>query len=206
MWKRFHKKYPDKTPSDVKNEWSETGKTAARLGTLLHQHIEDFYNNGAKDVELKQDSDGEVYSEFNQFLSFHSTHISSVSSQLNLQLHRTEWRIFDEESGLAGSIDCIFKDSNGDLHLYDWKRIKELVKTNKWKKFGLHPISDLADINYIHYCLQLNLYKYILEKCYDVKVRSMNIVAFRSDSYEVCEIPDMKDRIMDMLTASRASK
>ena len=39
--------------------------------------------------------------------------------------------VFDEDVKLAGSIDMIFEREDGDLEIYDWKRCKEIRKSNQ---------------------------------------------------------------------------
>ena len=38
-------KYWGMTPNQIKEQWNQTGKNSARLGTLLHDRIEKFMNN-----------------------------------------------------------------------------------------------------------------------------------------------------------------
>ena len=80
----------------------------------------------------------------------------------------------------------VFENEDGTLQIYDWKRCKEISKTNSWNKFAITECIDyLPDCNYWHYCLQLNIYKYILEKKYNKKV---------TDLYLVCLHPDNKNK------------
>ena len=63
---------------------------------------------------------------------------------------------------------------NGHLVLFDWKRSKSLAEkySNRWQKMR-EPLSHLDDCAGVHYRLQLNAYKYILEKYYGVCVDDM---------------------------------
>lgn len=42
-----------------------------------------------------------------------------------LTAFRTEWMIYGEEERLAGSIDFVAEDRQGDLVIFDWKRSKD---------------------------------------------------------------------------------
>jgi hypothetical protein len=41
-----------------------------------------------------------------------------------------------------------------------------------------YPFNDLPDCNYIHYCLQLSFYKFIIERNSDIKISKLRIVHF----------------------------
>ena len=94
-----------------------------------------------------------------------------------LKPYRTEWMVYHEELKLAGSIDMVYENPDGSLSIYDWKRSKEISKTNGFKKYALNPCIDyLPDTNYWHYSLQLNTYKAILEAKYGKKVTDLYLV------------------------------
>jgi len=64
----------------------------------------------------------------------------------------------------------VFEKEDGTLLIYDWKRSKEIKKTNPFNKWAnKEEIEHLPDSNYWHYCLQLNTYKAILEDKYGQK-------------------------------------
>jgi len=67
-----------------------------------------------------------------------------------------------------------YKNSDGSIEIYDWKRCKAIVKENKYKKYAkVDFLKNFDDTNYNHYSLQLNLYKYILESKYNYKVNNI---------------------------------
>jgi len=188
----FSKKYGTKTIEQVKNEWNDTGKHAAELGTLLHICIENFYNQISCDIPKS------IETEFDYFKRFHKEHVISNG----LEPYRTEWYIFMEEYKIAGSVDMVFKLRNGNLAIYDWKRSKKIEFSNKYSK-ALNPISHLDDCNMSHYSLQLNLYRYILEKKYDKVVEKLCLVFLHHDnsSYIIIEVKDQRNDIENMLTS-----
>ena len=121
---------------------------------------------------------------------------------LPLIAFRTEWCIFAEEEKLAGCIDFVAKCSTREVILFDWKRTKQLRNkySNPWASMR-HPLSHLADSAGVHYRLQLNLYKFILEKYYDLKVRAMHVVCLRPDN---CDHGPFLDTVPDMLVEAKA--
>jgi len=163
-----HSPYFGMSAEEIKRQWKEKAEEASRLGTLLHNTIEDYYNghNPAPDESIQY--------EFNQFLEFHE----KIQTTTNLIPYRSEWCVFHEDYHVAGSIDMIFRDPVTDeLHIYDWKRTPLLKKKNHFQR-GFDPISYLDDCNYIHYSLQLNIYKSILESKYDKKIKNLTLVCF----------------------------
>ncbi len=112
--------------------------------------------------------------------------------------------IYDEELKIAGSIDMLYMNKNGNLDIYDWKRCKNITKENYWRSSTTKCIGHLPDSNFWHYSLQLNVYKYILERNYDVKIDDLYIVCLHPNqtSYIKMKIPNLKDEI-DALFSKR---
>ena len=175
-------KYYGLEPDEIKHMWEENGKLQSQLGTKLHQNIELFYNEEEIDYD-------EV--EFEHFMNFHKEH-------MHLKPFRTEWMIYAKDLKLAGSIDMVYEEE-GILHIYDWKRSKEIKEQNQYQE-GKYPLSHLPDCNYWHYSLQLNCYKAILEKYYNVKVGDLYLVVLHPDNNNFIKIKaaDLQKEI-DML-------
>ena len=41
--------------------------------------------------------------------------------------YRTEWRIYNDELSLAGTVDMVYEKENGELFIFDWKKIQDLL-------------------------------------------------------------------------------
>ncbi len=193
----FAKKYGSKTPQEVKDEWIQIGQEASERGTLLHKYIEDFYNG------IDAQRPPELAKEIGMFYNF-------FSSTRSLEPYRTEWYIWDEEHRIAGSIDMLFRidpvNAPNKVAIYDWKCSKEIKTSNKYEK-ALPPISHLDDCNKNHYTLQLNLYKYILEKNYGLIICGLYLVVIHKthDNFEIIPVPDMIDNIKQMLAVGNTN-
>jgi len=177
-------KYYGMTRKEIKQIWDNKRDTAAGEGTKLHYDIECFYN----DVELEVPNNS---LEYQYFLTFHKDFS-------HLLPYRTEWIIFYEELRLAGSVDMIFKNEDGSIDIYDWKRVKEISKVSKWNKWCKSDvISHLPDTNYWHYALQLNIYKAILIKKYGMKVRDLYLVSLHPEnkSYNRILVSDLSSDV-----------
>lgn len=118
---------------------------------------------------------------------------------------RTEWLVFDEEHKVAGSIDMVYKKSDGTLAIYDWKRIEEVKTENRFQS-GLGPVAHLPDTNYWHYSLQLNVYRYIIQKHYGYTVSELALVVLHPNnrSWRVVKLNFLDDEVVGMMM-SRAT-
>lgn len=172
------------TPEEVADMWKKKGEKAAQEGTYLHEQIESYY--------LEQDYD--TTEEFHLFRQF-------VSDHQEIKPYRSEWRIFDEEHHIAGTIDLISRNGSG-YEIFDWKRSKKVVNQftgspicDNPRRCGIGQLSDIDDTSYNRYCLQQSLYRFILEKNYGMKVIKMHLVVLYPDydRYYKVEVPYQKD-------------
>ena len=188
-------KYFGMTKQEIKNEWKKNRIDSTTKGTKLHKYIEDTYNQVDFTDEQKQASQDNIeYSYFHSFLLKHT----------HMKPYRTEWCVYDEEYKISGSIDMTFIHKDGEISIYDWKRCKKIVQDNQYSSFGKPPFREqLPDNNYTHYSLQLNTYKYILEKNYGVKIKDMYLVVFHpdneGDNYVKVEVKNMQPLVKQIL-------
>lgn len=188
-WKKS--KYYGKTREEIKAGWDENGRIASEAGTKMHYDIECYYN--------------EIYNnnssiEFEYFLHFDDW----VKANTNMLPYRTEMIVWDKELKICGSIDMLYENECGELEIYDWKRCKKIEKTsgfNKWAK--TQCIDHLPDTNYWHYALQLNTYKYLIEKNYGKKVKNMYLVCLHPDNsnknFMRFKLPHLNEEITDLM-------
>ena len=183
-------KYFGQTREEIKAGWKKNGEEASKAGTKMHYDIECFYND--LDVEIDEDC-----VEFDYFMAFEN----DIGSKL--EPYRTEWMVWDKELKLAGSIDMIFENDDGTLLIYDWKRCKNIKKDNGYQSSTTECINHLPDTNFWHYSLQLNTYKYMVEKNYGKKVTGMYLICLhpnnQNDSYIRLEVPHLKTEMDDLM-------
>jgi len=185
-------KYFGLTREEIKDGWEKNRDEAAKAGTEMHYNIECYYNKSLREGFAWESSKEGEY--FLQFLE-HWGH---------LQPYRTEWTVFHEELKLAGSIDMIFEHQDGTLQIYDWKRSREIRKTAFGNDFATTPcISHLPDSNYWHYCLQLNIYKYIIESKYGKKVTDLYLVCMhpnnKNNNYQRIKVVDLSEEVKELV-------
>jgi hypothetical protein len=175
--------------------WEDNGAVQSGLGTTMHRNIELYYNG----IDT-----GDTSTEFGYFLEY-----DKVIKERKWTPFRTEMMVWDEESKVCGSIDMIYveekylddiplwKKGEKILHirLVDWKRSKKIT-TNGFKKTGFGLCSDMPDSNFFHYKIQLNLYRFILEKKYSIIVDSMAITICHPNQKTFQEITFSDEQVL----------
>jgi hypothetical protein len=173
--------YYKKSPVQIENAWEINRVSASSQGTKLHAMIEHFFN----DIDIEYD---DTMLDFTQFLKFNDDHS-------DLCIFRTEWIIYSTELMIAGSIDAVFLNADGTYTIFDWKRSKEIHYDAYGDGKALEPFEHLPDCNFSQYSLQLNLYKTILEKHYDVVIKDMYLCVFHptnpDNTYIKIQVPSM---------------
>ena len=208
-------KYYGQTPEEIKAGWDRGRDEAAAAGTAMHAAIEQYYLGlggsppGPPDLgQVEPDEDASALCVRSspsggawggsppnpQFEAF-------VADHPHLRCYRTEWMIFDEDVKIAGSIDFVSENADGTLTIYDWKRCKEIKKTNSFGDSAITEcIAHLPDTNYWHYALQLNTYKTILERKYGKKVQDLFLVGLHPNlpTYKLYKVPILVQEMTDL--------
>lgn len=187
-------------------KWERIGKRASEVGTFMHEQTENYFQRGFFETdytftfrdEVEQVS---IETERQQFLHF--------VADYKISPYRQEWPIYDTTLNIAGTIDMICKNADGTFTLYDWKRSSKVVNAQGQPiteafagKTGFNGIS-LPDTAFYHYCIQQNLYRYMLETHYGLHVKAMNLVVLCPDypTYFVAEVPKMDEVVQQIMAA-----
>lgn len=170
-------KKEERSEEDVLDEFLKNRDEAAEKGTYLHKQIENFFLGKEYDAQMK---------EFNLFLKFYE----EIIANKGFQFVEAEKKILLDEYNVAGTVDALFKKPNKDQYIIiDWKRSKNLLVDGHPKKYGfgyaLSELNHLDNSSYYKYALQQNIYKYILERKYEISISSMNLIVLyeKYDSY-----------------------
>ena len=168
---------------EIAEEWRVNRTDASFRGTCMHAAIEYAYN-GLQHELFADDTPqlaAELGVEYAMFRRFHAEHIVA---ERRLRPFRTELRVCDPSYELAGSVDMLYREARDgaspfELHMYDWKRSKQL----RYEAFGTNdmgrgPVHALPNCNVSHYYLQLNGYRYLIERNTPYRVRSMYLAVF----------------------------
>ena len=172
------------TPEKVIVMWELKAQESRELGTTMHQKIEGYYQG-------KHSNDDDAFRLFKMF-----------ADKIKLVPYRTEWTVYDTDHNIAGTIDFV-DYQYGEYTIYDWKRSDKIiangmpVKVSKYQEKGLYPLEHLENCAYYHYALQLSLYKFILERNYDMKISKLRLGIFHPsyDKPYVLEMPYLENEV-----------
>lgn len=189
-------KYYGMTDDEIKQGWSKNGEEARTLGTMMHESIEGFLDGSPSEITSTEMD------------YFHHFWRDFTESHPDYRIYRVEWMIYDEQYGIAGSIDCVLArltaDGKREVIILDWKRSKEIKISNRFEK-GLPPLENLDHCNYSHYSVQLNIYREILERNYDVSVKEMHIVVFHPSNRDYMRYPISKIDVQALCQNAQSS-
>lgn len=149
---------------EILEHWNELGER----GTFVHNEIDSYVTDGTP-------------------LTHDLAHKARL--WLELVLKSSRYKLFSEQRvgvpqfKLAGTIDLLVYDSLLDEWLIvDWKTNATIYESSFNGAKGTHWATvGHMDCNYVHYSLQLSLYRWILENFYGFKVNSMYIVHLRDN-------------------------
>jgi len=187
----------------VKYAWTFLNELSTYKGSALHNFIENYYYNKIfyypkKEIENNFGYDP-IYEDYtlikNQFIKFYN---DSFNRLIPI---KPEYIVYDKEYKVSGMVDMLFYNIKSKrLEIWDWKTNKKLNRFNDFQKMS-GIFSDLDDCEFNTYSLQLNTYKYIIEKNTGIKLGDCYIVWFFSGNkgYEIIKIPDLQHRVETML-------
>jgi len=159
--------------------WLKLWKGNQEYGTLVHKDIEDSILLSSKN-EFIESENAKLW-------------LDNYMRKLTKPFLMPELLLYSEEYKIAGTADLVIVhgDDAQDVTLIDWKCTKEFKKKNYdnlMTKFGF------PDCNYYKYCLQLNMYAYLLRQNFH-NVKDVKLVRVYGESIEVIDIPAMQDII-----------
>lgn len=177
-------KYYGKTMEEILHLWLINGGEKSGHGSHAHNTIENYHNNQPYDANLRS---------FQLFKIFEKECIDG-----KLVPFRAEPYLYNREIKMVGAVDMLYsyincekkeRDINGKLHLclVDWKCVEDFTMEaitmysvsmgRRIKKMGIQPCTaNVEDCKYRKYCIQLMLYKWMLEQAYDIIIDDMWII------------------------------
>lgn len=172
------------TAEEIQAKWEANGQEASHRGTEAHLQMELFLN---REHAREGDPENAIGRQF----------LREVLAPRGAKAYRTEWEIFASEENVAGSVDAVFRMPDGGLAVVDWKRSKGL-RWNMHARFKRKdekrcepPLDHLDNADGAKYALQLNLYKYIIEKYYGERVVALVLVSLHPDVPFVTMVPSL---------------
>lgn len=160
--------------------WEKESLSSKKDGISLHEYIE----NKIRDLNFVQREKKQHFLGFDIF--FEEWKKSNFVKEI-------EYKIYDHEKKIVGCVDAIFKNDKDETILVDWKLVNDFDCKTRFDKCK-SPLEHLPANNNTKYALQMNLYKYILEKKsngYDINIDYMYIIKFLKN-FKLFEIQPIK--------------
>ena len=202
------KKYAKKhglSQEEVLAEWDKKGKVSALSGTAIHSYLENLKRGKVFGVDFSNaDKEGlgeEVRERFELIKpKADAFHQDTLGRLFPIQLEYT----VGLEDFIAGNIDFLcWNEAAQEIQIWDYKNVKEISKTNNFRQYCNYPFSGMPDCNYVHYSIQLNVYKAILQRVLGVRVGAIYLVHFDytkpDDSFEIHPCLDLVDIVNEEL-------
>lgn len=201
----FHKKFNQKlvakrialrdgkNENDIINGWNKNNSESANFGTRVHSFAENYCqymigkSNRVYNPRIQKEK--EYHNSIKQFWDKHKE-LTPVDIERKIVV--PNWM-------LAGTVDLIARCNEGYFYVVDWKTSKQINTMNNWGQKMFPPLQHLDDCNFIHYSLQLNLYSYMLEKRYGLKIKGCYIIHLQASKFNEIEIPILRKEIEQMI-------
>lgn len=181
-----------KTAKILREEWKHAGDIACCLGTHVHSVCElgwankEYYPN---------EQDFVTYPEIKEDFEYRKKKAKKIISDMRkiYMPVKNELIVYDRDWKLCGTIDFLAKDTrDGSYAIIDWKTNKKWEYSNKFSRMKA-PFDFMDDCNISHYEMQLNIYKAILEKHTDIKIKDLILVHIPPKEIGKAEIHRCRD-------------
>jgi len=173
---------------EMKHLWKYINKVGVTRGSIIHDYAENLFNNKIFPYPIER-----IEKEFgcDPILDTYlrsKKHVDTFyrKSQGKLIPIKLELVVYDEEFGIGGMVDLLFYNVRaGEFQIWDWKTNKEFsgwnpeTKTNNLEEGKANftgPLGLLKDNDLNHYSLQLDMYKYIIEKNTGLKLGQSHLI------------------------------
>lgn len=190
----------------VKRAWEFINKKGTMKGSAIHDYAENLFLNKVfpypKELILNEFGFDPVLPEY----EITKRHVDKFYDDVMGKLIpiRTEMVVHDKDTLIGGMVDMLFYNvRKKEFQIWDWKTNKAFTKEMKSRHLtGRLSILEESDLEI--YSLQLQLYKYIIEKYIGIKLGQSYLVWFlhNNESYEIIETKN-RDYFVKMIIEDR---
>ena len=198
----------NKSVQEVLDEWKYKNEFSKAKGHTCHEFAQSLWSKEKWNLEPFDNS-----KEYLQAIKIIKQQALNYYNDYKdtYELIAIEYVVGSAECDCASAIDLLLRNKlTGGLALVDFKTNSYIKGYNEkaYKKPMKIPLQHLNDDAYNHYCIQLPIYKYWLEKYPKLKVDEMFIVYFSEniENYEIIEIPYLYKEVKNILELRRSAK
>lgn len=177
---------------EIQDRWTLKNKLACDFGSRIHQYAESKVLSITPEITLDM-KDIEYRNQVNDFLQW-----LSIGFQFSEREFLCEQQICYPELGIAGTVDLLMKTVEG-YYIMDWKTNESIEETNTYGERLLKPLQHLFNCELIKYTLQLNLYRYILEKKYNLKIKGLYLIHLLPTEFRFIQCESMDSEVESIL-------
>ena len=193
-------------------DWELNNLYSTTLGSMLHKYIENFYANKKIAVDqslvssiLKTEQKIELLERLPVLVQYFQQFYSDYS---DLICARTELVVGDlDDTRICGMVDLLcYNCATDSYEIVDFKTNKNINTKAKYKTKLKAPFDLMPDCELTHYTIQLNAYKYIIEKYTSIKISGLKIVWLNvnNDTYKVFELGNIQQEITEVFESISA--
>lgn len=183
-------------------KWRKKGEYARLKGTEMHSYIENLWLNNKYKFKTFNDH-LEMFVELDVLKEQYETFYYAARKIMSLV--KTEFRVYDIEHRVAGTVDGLFHNTvNNCFDIWDWKTSTEISKHNRFGE-KLIGLEHLDNCNFNIYALQLSIYKYIIEKNTNIKIKNLHIcqISTLNKAFNAFKVPYLKDEAVYLLEKNK---
>jgi len=194
-----------KCPIDVVlAEWELNNLYSTTLGSMLHKYIENFYAN--KRLGFEGDFNGLGCAERKKIKAnlpilvghFHNFY----AKNRHLLCAKSEIVLGDfEGSKVCGMSDLLGYNTETDkFEILDFKTNKRMERRSKWGDRLYTPFNNMYEGEVNEYTIQLNCYKYFIEKYTAIEIDKLKIVWLNAlnEDFELIELENIQPQIKEV--------
>ena len=193
---------------EVLDEWKKENEFSCIKGSCIHLKAQSLWMGTDYEIDyntIDDTIDKDRLKKEYDIMSKQATDFYNDYKDM-YDMIQDEFIVWSKEFDIAGSIDGIMYNKNTQqCCILDFKSNKDLQFKSKYRKKMKVPLHELDDVNGQHYYIQLSIYKFLIEKYTNIKVDELFIVYFNinADSYEIIEIPYLKNEVEEILENRR---
>lgn len=189
-WSQFVSKRDKISQEEVLKNWEARAASSSEKGREFHLFMEELLNNFIKNSDFESKYSNRELKQKGEFF-FQKNIENKKITPISL-----EQPIFDLELDLAGTVDFFGITHKSEYIILDWKTNREIKLKNTYAKMHA-PFDSFDDCSFYHYSLQLNIYRYIIEKHCNITIPYLYFVWFHEDNetYKIFNCIDMKTEL-----------
>lgn len=192
------------TTESVLADWDMNNLYSTTLGSMLHKYTENYYNN--KRSNFEGSFEGLGFDEKQQITKTLPVLVQYFQNFYNdnacLLCVKNELVVGDlEDTKICGMVDLLsYNTKTDELEIIDFKTNKRMGRNPKYGNL-FPPFDDMSQGEINEYTIQLNLYKYFVEKYTSLKISKLKLVWInaQNENYKLIELDTITDRITTML-------